>query len=78
MKIIINEKQQKFIDTYKDLNEEGEPTTGADTPPTSTGYPEVGKWESGATRGPSNQIGNTKWSEVVGSTIKRDKGNKLT
>jgi len=41
------------------------------------GYPEVGKWESGVTRGPANQIGNTKWSDIVGSTLKRGKANPL-
>lgn len=43
-----------------------------------TGYPQVGKWESGVTRGPANQIGNTKWSDVVGSSLKRGKSNPLT
>lgn len=42
-----------------------------------SGYPSVGKWESGATRGPANQIGITKWSDVVGSTLKRGKANQL-
>jgi hypothetical protein len=41
------------------------------------GYPEVGKWESGVTRGPANQLGVTKWADVVGSSLKRSKGNQL-
>jgi hypothetical protein len=54
------------------------PTSGASSTQTGAqGYPEVGKWESGVTRGPANQIGNTKWSDIVGSTLKRGKGNPL-
>ena len=41
------------------------------------GYPEVGKWESGLTRGPANQIGVTKWADIVGANIKRGKANPL-
>jgi len=37
------------------------------------GYPEVHKWESGVSRGPDNQVGNTKWSDVVGSKISRER-----
>lgn len=44
---------------------------------TPEGYPEVGHWESGVTRGADNQIGNTKWSDIVGSKITRGKANKL-
>lgn len=43
----------------------------------TTGYPQVNKWESGVTRGPANQIGVTKWSDIVGSTLKRGKANQL-
>mgnify|MGYP000893269280 CR=1 FL=1 len=35
------------------------------------------QWESGVTRGPDNQIGVTKWSDVVGSKITRGKANPL-
>lgn len=78
MKIIINEKQTRnLIKKYSDISEEETSTESNSTEGGSEGYPEVGKWESGATRGPANQIGNTKWSEVVGSTLKRDKANKL-
>jgi len=38
-------------------------------------YPTVTKWESGVTRGPANQIGNTKWRDTVKLT--RGKGNTL-
>ena len=73
MKIIISEKQYKKL--IKSIDEQDTTTTT----PTSggQGYPEVGKWESGVTRGPGNQIGLTKWSDVVGSLLKRDKGNRL-
>jgi hypothetical protein len=39
-------------------------------------YPTVTKWESGVARtGPANQIGLTKWSEIV--KINRGKANTL-
>ena len=41
------------------------------------GYPAVGKWESGVTRGPGNQVGVTKWSDVVGAKLTRGKANPL-
>lgn len=41
----------------------------------STGYPTVTKWESGVTRGPANQIGLTKWKDIV--KINRGKANTL-
>lgn len=62
------------------------PTDSTSTSPTGTGtatqtsappYPEVGKWESGVTRGAGNQIGVTKWSDIVGSTLTRGKANPL-
>jgi hypothetical protein len=56
----------------------GEPTSGASaTQSGGEGYPEVGKWDSGITRGPANQVGITKWSEVVGANLKRGKSNPL-
>lgn len=39
------------------------------------GYPTVTKWETGLTRGPANQIGNTKWKDIV--KINRGKANTL-
>lgn len=41
----------------------------------SAGYPAVTKWNSGVTRGPANQVGNTKWKDSV--TINRGKANTL-
>ena len=83
MKLQINEKQfNKLINkSKKEISEEdaaATPTAG--TSPTQSGgqgYPQVGKWESGVTRGPSNQVGITKWSDIVGSVLKRGKGNPL-
>jgi hypothetical protein len=40
-----------------------------------TKYPTVTKWESGVTRGPANQIGLTKWRDIV--KVTRGKGNTL-
>lgn len=65
----------------KDLDEQetppSGPSSGAGSSGQKQGYPEVGKWESGITRGPSNQIGLTKWSDIVGSSLKRGKSNPL-
>lgn len=86
MKIAISEKQHQLLLSKTkgdmDISEQGDPgaaapSTGTGSTGTNQGYPEVGKWESGVTRGPANQIGVTKWSDVVGSLLKRDKGNKL-
>ena len=71
-------KQPKIYD----LDEQEEPPAPITDTATTTGtekkgYPEVGKWESGVTRGPGNQIGNTKWSETVGDKLTRGKANKL-
>jgi hypothetical protein len=38
-------------------------------------YPTVTKWESGATRGLANQIGLTKWKDIV--KVTRGKANTL-
>jgi hypothetical protein len=38
-------------------------------------YPTVTKWETGLTRGPANQIGNTKWADIV--KLNRGKANTL-
>jgi hypothetical protein len=84
MKIIVTEKQMKLItgSVINDLDEEedtaaAQPTAGTSSSGSKQGYPEVGKWESGVTRGPANQIGVTKWSDVVGSILKRGKANPL-
>lgn len=65
-----------------DLDEQEEPPSETTDTSTKTGtekkgYPEVGKWESGVSRGPANQIAITKWSDIVGSTINRGKANPL-
>lgn len=41
----------------------------------ATTYPTVTKWESGVSRGPANQIGLTKWSDIV--KVNRGKANTL-
>ena len=81
------------------IEEQGEDAS-ADTGTSSSapsgggkGYPTVTKWESGVSRGPANQIGVTKWSDIVKLTrgkanpidskskwdsgVKRGKGNTL-
>jgi hypothetical protein len=86
MKVCVTEKQLKTI--IKEIESSGDVVEQEDVSPEPTagtssqqsggqGYPEVGKWESGVTRGPSNQVGVTKWSDVVGSTLKRGKSNML-
>jgi hypothetical protein len=88
MKLGLTEKQIKLIisqisESQEVDEEEVDPAAAApeagtsDTQAGGKGYPEVGKWESGATRGPGNQIGITKWADVVGATLKRGKGNPL-
>jgi hypothetical protein len=89
MEYIITEKQLKLILSNEVTNQEigeqteAEPVSSQPTAGTSStqsggqGYPSVGKWESGLTRGPANQIGVTKWSDIVGSTLKRGKANPL-
>jgi hypothetical protein len=73
MKIEITEKQLHLIlSTQKDIDEQETASTNQ-----SGGYPEVGKWESGVVRGPANQVTNTKWSDTVGSQLKRGKANML-
>jgi hypothetical protein len=88
MDLIINEKQLKHLisngfDNQEIKEQDVDPTAAQPTAGTSgtqsggQGYPEVGKWESGVTRGPGNQIGVTKWADVVGVNLKRDKSNPL-
>jgi hypothetical protein len=87
MKIGLTEKQYGLL--IKKINENQEVTEQGETPNPEpekgtspqqsggSGYPEVGKWESGVTRGPANQISVTKWSDIVGSVLKRGKANPL-
>jgi len=87
MKIMVSEEQ--FQKILKDIPENQEVSEQEETPnpqPTAgtsstqsggQGYPSVGKWETGVTRGPANQIGVTKWSDIVGVNLKRGKANPL-
>jgi hypothetical protein len=64
--------------THDELGEQDD--AAADTSSTGggggkPGYPTVTKWESGVTRGPANQIGLTKWADIV--KINRGKANTL-
>ena len=88
MKIEVSEKQfdriLKNITETQEVSEQDstaaspEPAAGTSSQQSGgQGYPSVGKWESGVTRGPSNQIGVTKWSDIVGSVLKRGKSNPL-
>jgi len=67
-------KQYTLNDIKDEIGEQdAAPTTsGGGSKPT---YPTVTKWETGAVRGPANQIGLTKWSDVV--KINRGKANTL-
>lgn len=87
MELRISENQLKSLirNTLKseDLGEQEQPVNPepeagtSDTQSGGSGYPSVGKWESGVTRGPANQVGVTKWSDVVGANLKRGKANQL-
>lgn len=86
MKLQVSEEQFKKIISELNNQEVTEQDAPVDSTPSSgtsstqsggQGYPEVGKWESGASRGPANQVGNTKWSEIVGANLKRGKANQL-
>lgn len=57
---------------------DAKPKTGTSSKQSGgTGYPEVGKWESGIERGPGNQVAVTKWSDIVGAKLQRGKANQL-
>jgi hypothetical protein len=77
-KLVISEvvKNQEIAEQEEPVNPEPEAGTNAQQSG-GKGYPAVGKWESGITRGPGNQIGNTKWSDIVGASLKRGKANQL-
>lgn len=90
MKLLISEKQLELLlskyakdeldeqDVASDHAADAQPESGSTEKSGGQGYPQVTKWESGVKRGAGNQIGNTKWSDVVGSTLTRGKGNPLT
>lgn len=83
MKLGLTEKQYKDIISKILEQSEAEPVSSEPEAGTSSaqsggkGYPQVSKWESGVTRGPGNQVGITKWSDVVGSKLTRSKANRL-
>jgi hypothetical protein len=86
MKVQVSEEQfKKIISELNDeeVTEQETPVAAAPSAGTSstqsggTGYPAVGKWESGITRGPANQTGVTKWADIVGANLKRGKANPL-
>mgnify|MGYP001122576922 FL=1 len=79
MKICVTEKQLDLIVSNQTEFVEQEDGTGTGTGDASGGGTTAGskQWESGVTRGPDNQIGVTKWSDVVGSKITRGKANPL-
>ena len=81
MKLGLTEKQYKDLLTLVAEQADApaaEPEAGtSDKQAGGQGYPEVGKWESGVTRGPANQIGVTKWADVVGAKLTRGKANML-
>lgn len=83
MKIVLSEKQlEKLIKTSvnQEVSEQNDPAAAEPSAGTSAtqsggeGYPEVGVWESGVTRGPANPIGNGKMEDRV---KERGKANKL-
>ena len=58
-----------------EIDEQGAPAAGGGGGGTAAPYPTVTKWESGVTRGPANQIGLTKWRDIV--KVTRGKANTL-
>jgi hypothetical protein len=83
MELLINERQLKVILSQevseKEMEEQTDPSAAQPDSGTSStqsggqGYPEVGKWESGVTRGKANTIANNKWE----SGLTRGKANTL-
>ena len=83
MRIIISEKQlEKLVKgtVNQEVSEQDDAAAAQPSAGTSStqsggeGYPEVGVWESGVTRGPANPIGNGKMEDRV---KERGKANKL-
>jgi|TARA_B100001093_G_scaffold503828_1_gene558751 hypothetical protein len=74
MRIVVSEKQLGMLASYQsDLDEQESGDTGG----SGTTAGSKGQWETGVSRGPDNQIGLTKWSDIVGSKISRGKANPL-
>lgn len=59
----------------KEIDEQEAAAGGAASTGGGGAYPTVTKWETGLTRGPANQIGVTKWNEIV--KLNRGKANTL-
>jgi hypothetical protein len=82
-KIIDILNSHTFFNDNNEYDELGEQDDAAAAPAADSsgggggkpGYPTVTKWESGVTRGPANQIGLTKWADIV--KINRGKANTL-
>ena len=83
MKIVLSEKQlEKLIKssvnqevTEQDDAAAAQPSAGTSaTQSGGEGYPEVSVWESGASRGPANPIGNGAMEDRI---KERGKANKL-
>jgi len=71
----ISSKNTNKKNTDGEIDEQDAPAAGGGGSSKFPPYPTVTKWESGATRGPANQIGNTKWKDTV--KITRAKANTL-
>jgi hypothetical protein len=69
-------KKYTFInDDKNELGEQDAAPSGGGGGGAKPAYPTVTKWESGVARGPANQIGVTKWHEIV--KLNRGKANTL-
>ena len=69
---ILKQYSTNDISTPEELGEDEAAAAGGSKP----SYPTVTKWESGVARtGPANQIGLTKWRDIV--KITRGKANTL-
>jgi hypothetical protein len=68
-------KKYTKLNRNEELGEQDAAAAGTSAGGGGTKYPTVTKWESGVTRGPANQIGLTKWRDIV--KINRGKANTL-
>lgn len=71
-KFTFTENKGEYSEQDADTGASAGGSSGGGTPQP---YPSVTKWESGVTRGPANQIGLTKWKDIV--KINRGKANTL-
>ena len=76
LKLMEVEKPDEELDEESEVNEEGE-AASTETETTTPDSGTAGIWTAGLTRGPGNQLGNTKWADTVGAQLKRSKGNML-